>query len=116
MAIPTSRTNQTAEIRVYNEKCNHCGLCVSVCNDFSLAMENNKVKISNNPLFGCIGCGHCMAVCLTGAIEIYGRTLSPEHLFDIEVKPTLNDFIQNSDPVLNRALNYLKTETQQKLN
>jgi nitroreductase len=46
-------------------------------------MENNKVKISDSPLFGCIGCGHCMAVCPTGAIEINGRTLSPDQLFDL---------------------------------
>ena len=83
MAIPTSRTNRKAEIRLYNEKCTNCGLCVSVCKDFSLVMENNKVLISDNPLFGCVGCGHCMAICPAGAIEIRGRTLLPEHLFNL---------------------------------
>ncbi len=83
MAIPTSRTNQKAELSIDSEKCTKCGLCVSVCKDFSLVMDKNKVKISDDPLFGCIGCGHCMAVCPTGAIEIHGRTLSPEHLFDL---------------------------------
>ncbi len=94
MPIPTSRTNQKAEIRLYHEKCTNCGLCVSVCKDFSLVMENNKVKISDNPLFGCIGCGHCMAVCPTGAIEIHGRTLSPDQLFDLPAKETAADFSQ----------------------
>jgi ferredoxin len=83
MAIPTSRTNQKAEIRLCHEKCTNCGLCVSVCKDFNLVMESNKVKINNNPLFGCIGCGHCMAICPAGAIEIQGRTLSPENLFNL---------------------------------
>jgi ferredoxin len=81
MAIPTSRTNQKAEIRINKEKCSGCGLCVSVCKDFSLIIENEKVSISNNPCFGCIGCGHCMAICPEGAIEIHGRTLSPNDLF-----------------------------------
>ncbi len=83
MAIPTSRTNQKAEIRIHTEKCTGCGSCVSVCKDFSLILENNKVKISDNPLFGCVGCGHCMAICPSGAIEIHGRTLSPDQLFDL---------------------------------
>ena len=83
MAIPTSRTNQKAEIRIDNEKCTNCGLCVFVCKDFSLVLENNKVRISDDPIFGCVGCGHCMAVCPVGAIEIHGRTLLPEHLFDL---------------------------------
>ncbi len=83
MAIPTSRTNQKAEIRINKEKCTNCGLCASVCKDFSLIMENNLLKISDNPLFGCVGCGHCMAVCPAAAIEIHGRTLTPEHLFDL---------------------------------
>lgn len=83
MAIPTSRTNQKAEIRIDSEKCTQCGMCVSVCKDFSLIMENNKVRISDEPLFGCIGCGHCMAICPTGAIEINGRTLSSDQLFDL---------------------------------
>ena len=83
MAIPTSRTNQKAEISIDSEKCTNCGLCASVCKDYSLIMENSLLKISDNPFFGCIGCGHCMAVCPAGAIEIHGRALSPEHLFDL---------------------------------
>ena len=83
MAIPTTRTNQKADIKIHVEKCTGCELCVSVCKDFSLEMENGKVIISNYPLFGCIGCGHCMAICPEGAIEIHGRTLSPDQLFDL---------------------------------
>ena len=86
MAIPTSRTNQKADIKIYSEKCTGCGSCVSVCKDFSLVMENNVVRISDDPIFGCIGCGHCMAICKAGAIEIYGRTLSPDQVFNLPEK------------------------------
>lgn len=96
MAIPTSRTNQKAEIRLCREKCTNCGLCVSVCKDFSLVMENDMVKISDNPVFGCVGCGHCMAICPAGAIEITGRTLSPDQLFNLPPRGEAADFKQLS--------------------
>lgn len=86
MAIPTSRTNETGKISIDFEKCNACGLCVSVCKDFSIVMSESSVIVSENPLFGCVGCGHCMAICPTGAIEIQGRTLSPDQLFDLPEK------------------------------
>lgn len=83
MAIPTSRAKEPAEIRINCDECNGCGLCVNICSDLSLKMENNKAVKSDTAIFGCIGCGHCMAVCPTGAIEIYGRTISPEDLFNL---------------------------------
>jgi ferredoxin len=83
MAIPTSRTKDKAEIRINEENCTGCGLCVSVCKDFSLKIENRKVKLSDSPFFGCIACGHCMAICPTDAITVHGRTLSPDDMFDL---------------------------------
>lgn len=94
MAIPTSRTKEAAEIIINENLCNGCGLCVTVCKDFSLIIDNNKVIKSTNPLFGCMACGHCMAICPTGAIEIYGRTLSPNDLFDIPAKHTASNYEQ----------------------
>ncbi|MFX4262316.1 nitroreductase family protein [Pelotomaculum propionicicum] len=86
MAIPTSRTKVKAEIKIDEEKCSGCGLCVSVCKDYGIVLENKKVRISETPCFGCIGCGHCMAICPTGAIEIHGRELSPGDLFALPGK------------------------------
>ncbi len=42
MAIITSRTNENGRITFSYDLCNSCGLCVKVCKDFSLKMENNK--------------------------------------------------------------------------
>lgn len=86
MAIPTSRTNHNAEIEINETKCEGCGLCVSVCKDFGLKVENHKAKVSEKPFFGCMGCGHCMAICPSGAIKISGRELSPTDLFDLPEK------------------------------
>lgn len=94
MAIPTSRAKEAAEIRIDSEKCNGCGLCVTVCKDFSLEIENKKVQLSNTSVFGCIACGHCMAICPTGAIKIEGRTLSPNQLFDLPPKESATTYEQ----------------------
>ena len=76
MAIITSRTNENARIMISDELCNSCGLCVKVCKDFSLIMVNDKPVVSDHPLFGCMACGQCMAVCPTKAIEVWGREMS----------------------------------------
>jgi len=94
MAIPTSRTKVNAEIKTNPELCNGCGLCVSICKDFSLIIEDNKVKKSNTSVFGCIGCGHCMAICPNGAIEVCGRELSPEHLFELPGRENISSYEQ----------------------
>lgn len=86
MAIPTSRTKIKAKISINEDECTGCGLCVSVCKDFSLIIEENKARLAASPIFGCMGCGHCMAICPTGAIEIEGRTLSKDDLFDLPEK------------------------------
>jgi len=94
MPIPTSRTKEKAEIRIYPNKCNGCGLCVSVCKDFSLQLVDEKITRTESPLFGCIGCGHCMAICPREAIEIYGRELSPDDLFELPKTESAADYDQ----------------------
>lgn len=86
MAIPTSRTKEKASIHINHEKCTGCGQCVAVCSDNSLMLFNGKAVESKSPHFGCIGCGHCMAVCRENAIEIQGRTISPEDLIDLPTR------------------------------
>jgi len=94
MAIPTSRTKEKAEIRINEELCTGCGLCIEVCSDFGLVIENGKARPGSSAVFGCVGCGHCMAVCPEGAIEIHGRTLSPEDLFHLPPREKAADYAQ----------------------
>jgi ferredoxin len=94
MSIPTSRAAAKAEIRISYEKCNGCGSCVSVCKDFNFEIIDKKVALTGKPMFGCIACGHCMAICPNGAIEIFGRTLSPADLFELPPKETVANYEQ----------------------
>ena len=94
MAIPTSRTKENAQISINTELCTGCGLCVTVCKAFNLAIENKKAVKSDTSLFGCIACGHCMAICQSGAIEISGRALSPQDMYELPERETMSTFEQ----------------------
>lgn len=94
MAIPTSRAKEKGNIRIDREICIGCGECVEVCKDFSLLIRDGKADLSGNPAFGCIGCGHCMAICPAGAIQITGRTISPDDLFELPSVGSAADYSQ----------------------
>lgn len=96
MPIPTSRTNEISRITIDAEKCNGCSLCADVCKDFSIIMKDGKAVVSDKPIFGCIGCGHCMAICPKGAIKIEGRFTSPDDLFSLPDKKEITSY----DPLL----------------
>jgi len=81
MAIPTSRTKLPAEIVIASEICTGCGRCVNICKDMCIVIESGKAKASPKSRFGCFGCGQCMAICPTNAIQVSGRTLSPEQVY-----------------------------------
>lgn len=97
MSIPTSRTQEKGEIIINSSLCTGCALCVTVCKDFSLEIAKNKIKLSQNALFGCVGCGHCMMICPQGAITIRGRNFSEQDLIEIPTKDKSVDY----DPLLN---------------
>jgi nitroreductase len=45
-------------------------------------MKDNKLTVSDQPVFGCMACGQCMAICPTQAIQINGREMSADDLID----------------------------------
>jgi nitroreductase/NAD-dependent dihydropyrimidine dehydrogenase PreA subunit len=92
MAIPTSRTHQSAIISIDINKCDGCGECVKACSDFSFEIEDKKVKLTDNSIFGCVACGHCMMACPQGVIAVEGRTLSPVQLFELPDKNSVTTY------------------------
>ncbi len=104
MAIITSRTNENGQITFQYDRCNSCGLCVKICKDFSLKMENNKPVLSDQALFGCVACGHCMAVCQNDAIQISGRELSVNDLIDLSEMGNKSSYDQLKSLLISRSI------------
>jgi ferredoxin len=83
MAIPTTRTREVARIHVDASKCNGCGICVELCSDGTLSMNNGIPEQGSVSTFGCIGCGQSAAVCPKEALTVTGRCLSAGDLFPL---------------------------------
>ena len=52
----------------FEAKCIGCGSCEKVC-------ENGRTS--------CTVCGKCVDVCPTGAVKIYGKSYTPDEIFEI---------------------------------
>lgn len=58
-------------IKIDDEKCNGCGLCVTACHEGAIGLENGKAKLLRDDY--CDGLGNCLPVCPTGAITFEER-------------------------------------------
>jgi NAD-dependent dihydropyrimidine dehydrogenase PreA subunit len=62
-------------IRIDEEKCNGCGLCIPNCHEGALQIIEGKARLISD-LF-CDGLGACIGHCPEGAIEIIEREAEP---------------------------------------
>lgn len=58
-------------IKIDEDLCNGCGLCVSACHESAIAIVDNKAKLIRDDY--CDGLGNCLPVCPTGAISFETR-------------------------------------------
>lgn len=81
-------------IQIDQTKCIGCGACTKDCIKNCLRIENGSLEMQH--ILSCIQCGHCVAVCPTGAVSI------PEYAMDeVEAIPLRHEL----DPeVLLRAI------------
>lgn len=62
-------------VKIDEEKCNGCGLCVNACHEGALQIINGKAKLVSETY--CDGLGYCLPECPTGAITIEEREAEP---------------------------------------
>ncbi len=62
-------------IKIDEEKCNGCGICVDACHEGAIAMVDGKAKLIRDDY--CDGLGDCLPTCPTGAISFETREAAP---------------------------------------
>lgn len=62
-------------VRIDEELCTGCGLCVTPCAEGAIEIVNGKAKVLREEL--CDGAGVCLAVCPVGALTIEEREAPP---------------------------------------
>jgi len=62
-------------IKIEDEKCDGCGLCVNVCHEGAIAIIDGKAKLVRDDY--CDGLGNCLPVCPAGAISFEEREAPP---------------------------------------
>lgn len=62
-------------VRIEEDLCTGCGLCVSPCAEGAIEIIDGKAKVIREEL--CDGAGFCLGVCPTGALTIEVREAVP---------------------------------------
>ncbi|MFB3895421.1 MAG: nitroreductase family protein [bacterium] len=102
MSINFGRAQGLVEIRIDEQRCTVCGLCIRVCKGGPLSQENKQIKIDQTQGIGCVACGQCVAICPQNCITVNGRDLLPEDVIPIPAKNSRTNYAQLQALLLSR--------------
>ena len=61
------------ELGFHKNRCICCGECAKVCDCHFVTAAEHRIDRER-----CTACGKCLEACLSGALELYGKTITPE--------------------------------------
>lgn len=80
------------KIDIDNVKCARCGRCATVCPAAVFKADDGKIEITHPDT--CIGCGHCLDVCATGAISHETIPQEKVHKINREILPDTESLME----------------------
>ena len=104
------------DLVIDENKCTHCGLCVKDCSAKVLEQNENEVPhLAENGENRCIKCQHCLAICPTGALSIFGKNpQDSDSIKKIDSEAVLN-LIKSRRSIRHYKSENLDKETLEKL-
>lgn len=94
-------------VKIDEEKCNGCGLCIPNCPEGALQIIDEKARLISD-LF-CDGLGACIGYCPQGAIIIEERETE-----DYDEKRVMENIVKQGKNVIKAHLEHLKSHKQDK--
>lgn len=78
--------NTDPEIWWEQKACTHCGLCITVCPNGVHSMQEGRHAFDPR---ACSHCGRCEKICPKGALELVGKPVSTQAVFEEVQKDTV---------------------------